>query len=428
MLYLYQIVLAVALVVAGPVLLIWRGRHYLPTLIGRLGGHHGTVHRRALWIHCVSVGEARVGATLARSLPEDWPLVVTTVTPTGQAQARALLGERAAVAYLPFDLGLPVRRFLDRFTPRALVLVEGDYWPVLLRHVRRRGLPVVVVNGRVSERSYRRMARFRRAVRVLLGRVDRFAVQTTDDRERLVGLGVEPGRIVVTGNLKFDAEPPPALPAVEAVLQGAAAERPILLAGSTMGGEEEQLLDAFVAAGGAARALLVLAPRHPERWNEVAQLVERRGLAVMRRSQMDGTSDGESDGDAVAASPPAVVLLDSLGELAALYRIARAAFVGGTLVPTGGHNPLEPAVQGVPVAVGPSMENFRQIAEAFDTAAAWQRVADAGELGEFFGLALDGADGVDAMARRGSELVAANRGATQRTLAAIRPLLDEALS
>jgi 3-deoxy-D-manno-octulosonic-acid transferase len=412
---LYQFAVALALVVTAPVLLARRGRHYVPTLHGRLGGHRGGTADAPLWIHAVSVGEARVGATLARRMPPDWPLLMTTVTPTGQQQAAALCGDRASIAYLPFDLGFAVRRFLHRFRPRALMLVEGDYWPLVLRHARRRGMPVVVVNGRVGDRSFGRLRRVPRFTGWLLGCVDHFAVQTTDDRERLLGLGVAAGRITVTGNLKFDAPQPTPMPAVEALLGEAAAGRPILVAGSTMGGEEERVLEAFAAAGGGARSLLVLAPRHPERWGDAEARAREAGHATVRRS-------------ALPQAPRAdVVVLDSLGELPALYRLAAAAFVGGTLVPTGGHNPLEPALHGVPLAVGPSMENFRQIADAFDEAQAWQRVADADALSRFFRRALDEPAALRPAGARGRELVAANRGATERTLDAVMPALREGM-
>jgi 3-deoxy-D-manno-octulosonic-acid transferase len=415
---LYQTALALALVLAGPVLLLRRGGHYLRTLSGRFGGYRGPVDKGALWIHAVSVGEARVGVTLARGLPDDWPLLVTTVTPTGQEQARALCGSRAAVAYLPFDLGFAIRRFLDRFEPRALILVEGDFWPLLLRHVRRRGLAVAVVNGRVGDHSFRRLRRFPRFARTLLSAVDQFAVQTDEDRSKLVELGADPVRVSVTGNLKFDATEPEPIPAVESLLAAAAGHRPILVAGSTMAGEEEQVLSAFATAGGGREALLVLAPRHPERWGDAAELVLGEGFRLARRSELE---------PAVAPRPD-VVLLDSLGELAALYRLAAAAFVGGTLVPTGGHNPLEPAMFAVPVAVGPSMHNFRQMAQIFDDASAWQRVATEAELAEFFQQTLGGAEDLAALGRRGRDLVLAHRGAARRTLDLLQPLLSGAMS
>ncbi|HQP93152.1 MAG TPA: glycosyltransferase N-terminal domain-containing protein, partial [Thermoanaerobaculia bacterium] len=342
-------------------------------------------------------------ATLARHLPPALPLLVTTVTPTGQERARAAFRDRGAVAYLPFDLGLPVSRFYDRLAPRALVLVEGDYWPLVLRAARRRRLPVVVVNGRVSDRTFPRLRRLRPLLGPLFGAVDRFGMQTAADRDRLLALGVPAERITVTGNLKFETPPPAVHPELEARLRALAGGRAVLLAGSTMAGEEEAVLDAHAAIG-AGRALLLLAPRHPERWDPVAALVAARAPGAVRRSALPE-----------AGQPPAV-LLDSLGELAGLYRLADAAFVGGTLVPTGGHNPLEPARFGVPTAVGPSMENFREIAAAFDGADAWARVADAAGLAAAWRGWLDDPEAAAAVGARARALIATHRGAVARTL------------
>ena len=408
---LYQLATMVALVVVGPFLLLGRGRHYLPTVRGRLGlaapdGPAG----RPLWIHAVSVGEVGVAATLARALPPELPLLLTTVTPTGQARARAALGDRAAVTYLPFELAVPVRRLFDRYAPRALVLVEGDLWPLVLREARRRELPVMVVNGRVGDRSFRRMRRLRPLLAPLLRPVGRFAVQGAGDRRRLEELGVTPERIVETGNLKFDSPEPAASPEAEALVRRLAGGRPVLIAGSTMAGEEEAALSGLHGAGGREAALLVLAPRHPERWDEVARLLARRGLATARRSAPGG--EGR----------PAVLLLDSLGELAALYRLAAGAFIGGTLAPTGGHNPLEAARFGVPVAVGGSMENFADIAARFDEERAWRRVADGRELGAVWRAWLDEPAEAATLGERGRRLVEANRGALARTLELLAPL------
>jgi 3-deoxy-D-manno-octulosonic-acid transferase len=408
---LYQLTIGAVLLLAGPFLLARRGRHYLPTLAGRLGRDQEPARDRgALWLHAVSVGEVGVAATLARALPPEIPLLITTVTPTGQARARALFPadgpRRVEVAYLPFDLGFAVGRFYRRFAPRALVLVEGDYWPLVLREARRRGLPVAVVNGRVGDRSFARMRRLRSLLGPLFSSVDHFGMQTADDRARLVDLGVPPERIVVTGNLKYESPEPPRKPELEETLGALAAGRPLLLAGSTMGGEEEQVLEAHSIAGGGARALLVIAPRHPERWDEVEALLRARGLNMVRRSTLSGAP----------ALRPDVVLLDSLGELAALYRLAAAAFIGGTLVPTGGHNPLEAARFGVPVAVGPSMHNFREMAEQFDRAAAWRRAADALALGEIWKGWLDDPASAREQGERAIRLVEENRGSLERTL------------
>ena len=410
----YQLALGAALLVAGPFLLARRGRHYLPTLSGRLGGAKEESGRKgALWLHAVSVGEAGVAATLARGLPAELPLLVTTITPTGQARAKAAFANRADVSYLPFDLGFVVSRFFRRFAPAALVLVEGDYWPLLLRHARRRGLPVAVVNGRVGDRSFRRMLRLRPLLSPLFSGVDRFGVQSAEDRDRLVRLGVDPGRITVTGNLKYETAEPAPKPELEAALRELAGGRPILLAGSTMAGEEAQVLEAFREIGGGERALLVIAPRHPERWGEVDAFLRSRGLDLLRRSGLP------------AAGPPDAVLLDSLGELAGLYRLAAGSFIGGTLVPTGGHNPLEAALYGVPIAVGPSMHNFREMAEAFDRAAAWRRVNDARELADAWRSWLDDPAAAKEQGARAAALIEANRGALAKTVEMLAPILEK---
>lgn len=438
--FLYQVLLGAALLLAAPFLLLRRGAHYLPTLRGRLGrgvrdggrgaettgGDRGKSSGGGLWIHAVSVGEVGVAATLARQLPEGAPRLVTTITPTGQARARAAFRDRASVAYLPFDLGFAVSRFFRRWRPEALVLVEGDYWPLVLREAGRRGLPVAVVNGRVGDRSYRRLRRLQRFApgpltprSLLFGRVGRFGVQTDEDRRRLLTLGVEPDRVVVTGNLKYETPEPPRRPELERAFEALAGDRPVLVAGSTMGGEEERVLEAFAEIGGGGRALLVLAPRHPERWNEVAARIEASGVRFLRRSALEPGGASPADG-LQAADRPDVVLLDSLGELAGLYRLARAAFIGGTLRPAGGHNPLEAARWAVPVAVGPSMENFRQIAEEFDGARAWRRVRTPSELAAAWREWLEHPERAHEVGRRGERLVAANRGAAEATVKLLR--------
>ena len=415
----YQLAAGAALLAAGPFLLARRGSHYLPTLAGRLGRTlPDAPPSPPLWIHAVSVGEVGVAATLTRGLPSAVPLLVTTVTPTGQERARATFKDRAEVAYLPFDLGFAVRKFFDRFQPAALVLVEGDYWPLVLSEARRRGLPVAVVNGRVGDRGFARMKTFRPLLRYLFTGVESFGVQSAQDRNRLEALGIPPERITVTGNLKYESPEPVVKPELEERLRETAGGRPILLAGSTMAGEEEQVLEAFRRLGG--RALLVLAPRHPERWEEVwGKLGTLGGIKAARRSALTPRpplpgGEGETD----------VVLLDSLGELAGLYRIAAGAFIGGTLVPTGGHNPLEPARFGVPVAVGPSMHNFRDMAEQFDRAKAWRRVADAGELAAAWDEWIGDPAAAREQGNRGLRLLEENRGALARTIEMLKPILN----
>ena len=409
---LYRFLYPLALLVAGPFLLLTRARHYLPTLAGRSTLRLPVPQEEPLWIHGVSVGEAMVAGTLARALPESVPLLVTTITPTGQERARSLLGNRAAVSYLPFDLGWAVNRFLRRTRPRGLVLVEGDYWPRLLDETERRDVPVFVVNGRVGDGTYRRLAGREGIARWLFGSVRRFGVQSELDRERLETLGVDGDRIRVTGNLKYEAADPNRNEDLERRLTGLADGRPILVAGSTMPGEEEQVLAAFEALS--APALLVLAPRHPERWGEVADSLRSSTLRFSLRSRLD-------QGEAGAAAQ--VILLDSLGELADVYRYAAGAFVGGTLVPTGGHNPLEPARFGTPVVVGPSMTNFRDMADQFDRADAWCRVADARGLASVWSAWLEDPGGAKSRGEKARRLVEENRGALERTIELLEPLL-----
>ncbi len=413
---LYQFGTVLTLLAAGPFLLASKGRHYLATLSGRLGGGAAPDPTPRLWLHAVSVGEVAVAATLARAFPADLPLLVTTVTPTGQERARVAFSQRpAAIAYLPFDLGFALRRFLVRFQPRALVLVEGDYWPLLLARLRERALPIAVVNGRVSDRSFGRLAalarRWPRLLEVFFGPVARFGMQTEEDARRLEALGVPAERVRVTGNLKYESPPPADKPELLSLVRRLAAGRPVVVAGSTMPGEEEAVLEAFAHAGGGGRALLVLAPRHPQRFAEVERLVARCGLAGARRSAEPEAAGLE------------VLLLDTLGELAAVYASAALAFIGGTLVPKGGHNPLEAARFGVPVVVGPSMENFREIADAFDRSRAWRRVADGAQLAAAFDQLLGDPAAAREIGARGAGLIEANRGALERTLDLLGPWL-----
>ena len=411
---LYQIVFLLLLVLAGPILLIRRGRHYLKSIGGRLGAYQGPIPKSPLWIHAVSVGEVAVASTLIRSLPSDIPLLVTTITPTGQEQAQKSLGDRATIAYLPFDIDFAIGRFLQRFRPSGLVLVEGDLWPLLLKRVGNQNLPVMVVNGRISDHSFRRMHRLRPFLGPLFDHVSRFGMQTREDAKRLESLEVPFERVEVLGNLKFDSPAPAPLPEVESQLRALAKDRDILIAGSTMPGEETAVLDAFGHIGGGESAMLVLAPRHPERWSQVEKLIQERGIRCLRRTELERSGPS-----------PDVILLDTLGELASLYGIALGSFVGGTLVPTGGHNPVEVAQHGSAVVVGPSMENFREISNVFSAAEAWVRVRDAAGLADVWRDWLENPAGARALGGRGQEVVYANRGALERTLAFLRPLVDQ---
>jgi 3-deoxy-D-manno-octulosonic-acid transferase len=239
-------------------------------------------------------------------------------------------------------------------------------------------------------------------------------MQSEEDRSRLIRLGVPPERVQVTGNLKFDAAQPTRDEPLEQLLGHHQAGRPLLIAGSTMPGEEEMVLEAFERAGGGGRALLLLAPRHPERWDSVEAQIRNHGATVRRRSELS-PEDSQTGLD--------VILLDTMGELAGLYAVCEAAFVGGTLVPTGGHNPIEPARFGAPIAAGPSMENFRAIANEFDHNDSWIRVADIAALSEFWRAAIARDDSLAEAGRRAAELIERNQGALERTLDLLEPLL-----
>ncbi len=422
--FLYQLAMAAGLGVAAPVLLARRGRHYMETLPARLGRLPEARGVRPLWLHAASVGETAVAATLAPALPADLDLLVTTVTPTGQAAAKKLFmplasdGRSVVVTYLPFDLGPLVSRFLDRYQPRALVLLESELWPLVLRSCGRRGIPVAVVNARVSDRSFVRMRRAGRLCRrTLLDPVGRFGAQSPQDEDRLRRLGASPEAVSLTGNLKFDTPEPAPAAGLEQTLRRLAAGRPILVVGSTMSGEEGIVLDAFERLE--REAMLVLAPRHPERFDEVWREVEQRSLPALRRSRVQSPAMGE-----LPAAPVRVVLLDSLGELASIYRLASAAFIGGSLVPTGGHNPIEAARFGVPVIVGPSMENFRRMADDFEAAGALAVVGDGEALTSAWRRLLEQPGEAAEQGRRGLEIVDRNRGAVKRSVELLGELVD----
>lgn len=325
-----------------------------------------------IWVHAASIGEVRAAHPLLAALRARFPeggIFLTTTTPEGNRIARGL-GLASAVGMLPADLpGVP-GRVLDAFAPDLLVLLETELWPGLLRAARRRLLPVVVVNGRISPRSFKRYRAARRLLAPALGDIAGFSMQAATDRDRILALGADPARVVLHGNLKYDALslPQPAPPAVLAPL----AAETVWIAGSTHDGEEAAVADAFVALRASLPALrLVVAPRHLKRVEDARRALESRGLTVVRRSTL-----------AAAPAPGDVVLLDTAGELAALYGIATAVFVGGSLIPRGGHNPLEPLAHGRPVAFGPYTENFHDVTKVVLASGGAIRVGDSALLAE----------------------------------------------
>jgi 3-deoxy-D-manno-octulosonic-acid transferase len=378
----------------------------------------------SIWIHAVSVGEALTARALAADLKARYPrlrLFLSTTTIAGQQVARRSLSNVDAVFYFPFDWVFIVRRTLNLVRPRLFIMMETEIWPNLLRECRARGVRTAVINGRISSRSFPRYRLIRPFFKRVLADVDRFCMQSEESARRLVDLGADPARVTMTGSLKFDSlELPPAAAAHgrprERVLRffRLSASRTVLVAGSTMRGEEAAVLRAFARIKSAMPgALAVLAPRQPERFGEVERLARDAGFSAVRRSELPIDAEPRAD----------VIVLDSIGELAQLYQLATAVFVGGSLVDHGGHNILEPAIFGKPIVFGPHMQNFKEIADAFLSNDAAVRVQSDRELEEVL-LALVGDPvrraGLGAAARA---LVEANRGAKTKTLAVIGDLL-----
>ncbi|MGQ9862260.1 MAG: lipid IV(A) 3-deoxy-D-manno-octulosonic acid transferase, partial [Thiobacillaceae bacterium] len=352
--------------------LLWRARRqpdYLRHWGERLGAAPRIAGRPVIWVHAVSVGETRAAAPLIEALRARHPehtLLLTHTTPTGRLTGAALFGNHVVQAYLPYDLPWCVRRFLQRTAPRLGVILETEIWPNLLKACERRGVPVYLVNARLSERSARGYARFQALARASLARFRGIAAQTAADAERLQGLGAPYVR--VAGNLKFDVPPPPDTPYKAAELRAAYGARFVFLAASTREDEEALLLDALAALD-LPGLLLVIVPRHPQRFEAVARLVQSHGLALTRRSERRAVTPGCR-----------VFLGDSMGEMAAYYAAADVAYVGGSLLPYGGQNLIEAAAAGVPVLIGPHTWNFAEAAEAAVAGGAALRVKDADGL------------------------------------------------
>jgi 3-deoxy-D-manno-octulosonic-acid transferase len=416
-----------AMYVAVPVvsaMLAWRGlrdRSYWHNFGERFG--LGTaVASSPIWVHAVSVGEVQAASALVFALRERYPhtpVLITTFTPTGAARARALFSGTAGVRYLPFDVPGSVRRFLDRVRPRLAVIVETELWPSLYRQCRLRRIPLVIASARLSRRSIDRYRLLGALFKETVSGGVMVAAQGAGDAERFRALGAAAERTYVTGNLKFDFVLPADIEARGRDLRARyAPDRPLWVAGSTHGGpEEEAVLEAQrLLAARHPGALLVLAPRHPERFDEVAAWLERQGVAYIRRS---GPSFPTIN------ARPSVLLLDSLGELLSFYAAADVAFVGGSLAPIGGHNLLEPAALGLPVLTGPHNSNGADVARLLLDCGATEIVHDGADLGSKVSeLLSDQARRIE-MGSRGRAAIDRNRGALEKLIRLIAPLLKE---
>jgi len=396
-----------------------RGRAYAPLAArsGRLSPAVNPDGTPSIWVHAVSVGEVLASRGLLAEIKRRFPnrrLVVSTTTVAGQELAQRGLPGVDAVFYAPVDSRGAVRRALDRVNPSLLVLMETELWPNLIHAARRRGTRIAVVNGRLSPRSFPRYRAIRPLLRPLLAEVDLYLMQAEPHAERARAIGAPAERVNVSGNLKYDvAEPAAPDPALAGILEG---RHPVWVAGSTVGGEEEIVLAAFrKLREQAPGARLVLAPRHPERFDVVAQLVEAGDLRSARRSLLNGETP--------AAESIEVLVLDTIGELASVFGHARVAFIGGSLVPRGGHNVLEAAAAGCPVIVGPHMENFQEIASEFLGAGALVQVRDAEDLVPALLALWNDPARRQEVGQRGRRLLERNRGAIARTADALAGLL-----
>ena len=446
----YSLLMGLAAILLTPYWLVQGIRHkkYLTNLNERLGlslpalGKLPAERKGALWLHAVSVGEVLAGVTLAKRLKEEFPerpLVVSTTTITGQSLAKERMAFADAVIYFPLDWQFCVRRALAAVKPALIVVLETEIWPNFLREASDHNIPVLFVSGRISDRSFARSQSWlslfgfylRPFWKDALGRAAGFWMQSERDAERVKALGAPAANVRVGGNLKYDLELPKNTPLAD-WLEGEVARdgrRPVIVAGSVVATEEPLALIAFgVLQGEHRNALLVLAPRKPERFEAAAQFIEDSHQKWIKRSglRVASPSGPNAKGSETAiASDVAVLLLDSIGELASLYRLADGVFVGGSLVESGGHNILEPAAFGKVPVFGESMENFAEMAERFVTAEAALQVASPEDAGVSWIELLRNPERNKKMGEKAQRLVEESRGATERAVTAIRGELDK---
>ena len=396
----------------------WRGRRqpgYREHLRERFGWYQARPARPVIWLHAVSVGEMRAAEPLLRALAARYPgheLLLTQMTPTGRETAQQLFGDMATIVYLPYDYPGAVARFLTRFRPRLGILMETEIWFNLVDGCARLGVPLLLANARLSEKSARGYALAAPLTRAPLARLAAGSVQTREDAARLERLGAQ--GVEVTGNLKFDVAVPPRLLALGAELKQRIGQRPVLLAASTRDGEEELVLDALARVR-VEGLLLLLVPRHPQRFDEVAALLEKRKLAYARRSE-----------DRPVPPDCRVLLGDSMGEMAAYYAACDLAFIGGSLLPYGGQNLIEACAVGRPLLFGPHMYNFAEASKLAMAAGAAVEVADAAMLGDRAGELLRDPAALARMAQAALAFSRAHQGATARNLAICERLLPAA--
>ena len=445
MYFIYSLLMGIAALLLTPFWVVQGLRHgkYFSNLGQRLGFSFPSLSRllpdrpRAIWVHAVSVGEALSSITLARRLKEaypDRPLVVSTTTITGQVLARERMPFADAVVYFPLDWTFCVRQAMRAVKPAMVIILETEIWPNFLREARRSEIPVIFVSARISDRSFARYQKYFRVfgvflrpfLRRALSCASSFLMQSETDAARIRALGAPADRVWVSGNLKYDQELPASTPLAEWLEAEARrlGRSPIIVAGSVVATEEPLALIAFgTLQGEHPNAFLVLAPRKPERFDAAAEFVEESHRKYIRRSQLPIAGSAQvgvsPNGDTALPKDVTVLLLDSIGELASLYRLADGAFVGGSLVPSGGHNILEPAAFGKIPVFGPSMENFAEMAARFVAAGAAIQVESPEDAGVAWIELLREPGRMKQMGETARNLVEGSRGATNRAMAEI---------
>jgi 3-deoxy-D-manno-octulosonic-acid transferase len=453
--FIYSLLMGLAALLLTPYWVVKGLRHgkYLSNLKERLGFSFPALAKLpaeragAIWVHAVSVGEVLSGITLARQLKAaypDRPLIVSTTTITGQTLARERLPFANAIVYFPLDWSFCVRRAFDAVRPSLVLVLETEIWPNFLREAGRREVPLLFVSGRISDRSFARYQKFlgifgfflRPLLKDALSHASAFLMQSEKDAERIRALGAAGDLVMVSGNLKYDSELPAPTPLsnwLEAEIKRSG-RSPVIVAGSVVAAEEPLALIAFGTLQGEYRnALLVLAPRRPEQFAAAAEFIEESHRKFIRRSalpipspaQAAGGANGQSGSFAIP-NEVTVLLVDSIGELASLYRLADGAFVGGSLVPSGGHNILEPAAFGKVPVFGPSMENFGEIASRFVSAGAAIQVESPEDVGAAWIELFRNPQRMKEMSEKARNLVESSRGATSRALAKIAVHLNGA--
>ncbi len=391
----------------------------------RLGFYgHAAAGQRILWVHAVSVGETRAAQPLVDALLASYPdhtILLTHMTPTGRATGRALFaqhGARVMQSYLPYDTGWMAGRFLRHFKPRVCILMETEVWPNLVAHCVAQQVPAALVNARLSARSLRKAQRFSTLMMQAARNLSCVAAQTAEDAARLRQLGA--ANVLVTGNIKFDVVPPAAALAGGQILRARIGARPVLLCASTREGEEALILDAFMGAREVlpADALLLIVPRHPQRFDQVAHMIEARGLALQRRSRLGADQDSSMLGPEVQ-----VLLGDSMGEMFVYYAACDVAFIGGSLLPLGGQNLIEACALGKPVLLGPHTFNFSVVTEQAIAAGAAQRATDAADMLRHASALLRDPAAMMDVGAHAQAFAQQHRGATARTMDLLHSLL-----